>query len=158
MFLVPDNQRNSYLKEVSNIAKVLSELHNESTLKTAGDLNTVRNYLLDLVISAKSIVGPEARARMIKLETRESIPPHDIQSITNMIIEPVMIITGANLKHIALAQNKELTDLLENVNNLPELLNKNDYFDNSGWRILKRNSSVYQADRFAYDCLAIKMK
>jgi len=44
----------------------------------------------------------------------------------------------------SLAQNKELTDILENVNNLPELLNKSDYFDNSGWRILKRNSSVYQ--------------
>lgn len=158
MFLVPDNQRNSYLKEVSNIAKALMELHNESTLKTAGDLNTVRNYLLDLVISAKSIVGPEARARMIKLETRESIPPHDIQSITNMIIEPVIIITGVNLKHISLAQNKELIEILDNVNNLPELLNKNDYFDNSGWRILKRNSSVYQADRIAHDCLAIKMK
>jgi mannitol/fructose-specific phosphotransferase system IIA component (Ntr-type) len=158
MFLVPDNQRNSYLKEVSNIAKALIELHNESTLKTAEDLNTVRNYLLDLVISAKSIVGPEARARMIKLETRESIPQHDIQSISNMIIEPVIIITGASLKHIVLSQNKELIDVLDNVNDLPELLNKSDYIDNSGWRILKRNSSIYQAGRIAHDCLAIKMK
>jgi len=158
MFLVPDNQRNSYLKEVSNIAKALMELHNESVLKTAEDLNTVRNYLLDLVISAKSIVGPEARARMIKLETRESIPQHDIQSIANMIVEPVLIITGANLKHIALAQNKELTDVLDNINNLSELLNKDEFVDNSGWRILKRNSSVYQSDRISYDCIAIKMK
>lgn len=157
MFLVPDNQRNSYLKEVSNIAKALHELHDEKSLKTAPDLNTVRNYLLDLVISAKNIVGPEARARMIQLEVRQHMPAMDLQSIANLLIEPVIIITGPNLKNIALAQNKELIDLLESSATLTDSLN-NGSFDLSGWRIFKRNSSVYQAGRISHDCLAIKIK
>ncbi len=159
MFLVPDNQRNHYLKEISNIAKALNELHNEQTLKTAGDLNIVRNYLLDLVSSAKSIVGPEARARMIQLEARENIPQVDLQNISNFLMEPVTIITGTDMKQITLAQNKELADLLDKSFNIVESLNKNlNYFDISGWRILKKNSSIYQSGRIAYECLAIKIK
>ncbi len=159
MFLVPDNQRNYYLKEVSNIAKALNELHDEKSLKTAEDLNTVRNYLLDLVSSAKSIVGPETRARMIQLEVRQSLPQLDLQNIANLLIEPVSIITGSNLKPIALGQNKELIDVLENSQNLAEFLNNNNkFFDYSGWRILKRNSSIFQAGRTLFDCLAIKIK
>ncbi len=158
MFLVPDNQRNYYLKEISNIAKALNELHNEETVKTAEDLNTVRNYLLDLVTSAKSIVGPEARARMIQLEARESLPQLELKNIANLIIEPVMIIISAGSKPIALGQNKELIDILDNVQNLSESLSNNGkFFDYSGWRILKRNSSIYQGGRTMHDCLAIKM-
>ena len=159
MFLVPDNQRNYYLKEVSNIAKALDELHDEKSLKTAEDLNTVRNYLLDLVTSAKSIVGPEARARMIQLEVRESLPQLDLKNIANLLIEPVMIITSSTFKPLTLAQNKELIDALDNSQNLTESLNSNNkFFDFNGWRILKRNSSLYQAGRVVFDCLAIKIK
>ncbi len=159
MFLVPDNQRNYYLKEVSNIAKALNELHDENSLKTAEDLNTVRNYLLDLVSSAKSIVGPEARARMIQLEARENIPQLDLKNIANLLIEPVMIITSANLKPLTLSQNKELIDALDNSQNLSESLNSNNkFFDYNGWRILKRNSSLYQAGRVVHECIAIKIK
>ncbi len=158
MFLVPDNQRNYYLKEISNIAKALNELHDEKTLKTAGDLNTVRNYLLDLVSSAKSIVGPEARARMIQLEARESIQQLELKNIANLLIEPVLIITSSGSKPITLGQNKELIEILDNVQNLYESLNNNGKFvDFSGWRILKRNSSNFQAGRVMHDCLAIKM-
>ena len=159
MFLVPDNQRNYYLKEVSNIAKALNELHNEDSLKTADDLNTVRNYLLDLVTTAKSIVGPEARARMIQLEVRESIPQLDLKDIANLVIEPLSIIISSNIKPITLSQNKELIDVLESSQNLNEILNNNNkFFDYSGWRVLKRNSSNYQGGRIMYDCLAIKIK
>lgn len=158
MYLVPNNQRNHYLKEVSNIAKALQELHNEDALKQLADLNSVRNYLLDVMSSAKNIVGPEARARMIQLEVKQSLPTLDVQSIANLLIEPVTIITGSNFKPITLSQNKELNDLLDNYSNLFEALNNNGSFDYSGWRILKRNSSIYQSDRSMYDCIAIKLK
>ncbi|MDR3627938.1 MAG: PTS sugar transporter subunit IIA [Ignavibacteriaceae bacterium] len=159
MYLVPDNQRNSYLKEVSNIAKALNELHDEQSLKSAVDLNTVRNYLLDLVTSAKSIVGPEARARMIQLEARENLPQAELHNIANLLIEPITIITASNFKPITLAQNKELIDLLEGSPNLVESLNSNGkFFDYSGWRILKHSSSIYQAGRTAHECIAIKLK
>ncbi len=159
MFLVPDNQRSSYLKEVSILAKALNELHDENNLKSASDLNTVRNYLLDLVTSAKSIVGPEARARMIQLEVRENLPQVERQNIANLLIEPITIITSATLKPITLGQNKELIDLLESSQNLAESLNNNNkFFDYSGWRVLKRNLSIYQAGRTVYECIAIKIK
>ena len=159
MFLVPDNQRNAYLKEVSNIAKALSELHDENSLKNADDLNTVRNYLLDLVSSAKRIVGPETRARMIQLEVRENLPQIDSKNIANLLLEPVTIITSTNSKPLTLAQNKELIDVLDSSSNLSDLINNNDkFFDYAGWRILKRNSSVYQAGRIVHECLAIKLK
>jgi mannitol/fructose-specific phosphotransferase system IIA component (Ntr-type) len=159
MFLVPDNQRNAYLKEVSNIAKALNELHDENSLKNADDLNTVRNYLLDLVSSAKRIVGPEARARMIQLEVRENLPQLDSKNIANLLLEPVTIITSTNLRPLTLAQNKELVDVLDNSQNLSDLINNNNkFFDYAGWRILKRNSSIYQAGRIVHECLAIKLK
>ncbi len=159
MFLVPDNQKNYYLKEVSNIAKALNELHDENSLKTAEDLNTVRNYLLDLISSAKNIVGPASRARMIQLEVRESLPQLDLKNIANLVIEPVIIITTANSKPIILGQNKELIDVLDNSQNLSDSINGNNkFFDFSGWRVLKRSSSNYQAGRVMFDCLAVKIK
>jgi nitrogen PTS system EIIA component len=158
MYLVPNNQRNHYLKEISNIARALQELHNEEALKQAADLNTVRNYLLDIMSSAKSLVGPEARARMIQLEAKQHMPALDTQNVANLLIEPITIVIGSNIKHIALSQNKELNDLLDNYSNLVEALTSNGSFDYSGWRILKRNSSIYQSDRSMYECLAIKLK
>ena len=158
MYLVPNNQRNLYLKEISNIAKALQELHNEEMLRQATDLNTVRNYLLDLMISAKNIVGPEARARMIQLEAKQALPGIEFQNLSNLIIETVTIITGHNLRHITLGQNKELIDLLDNYSSLADLVNSSSVFDFAGWRILKRNSSVYQSSRISHECIAIKIK
>ena len=159
MFLVPDNQKNYYLKEVSNIAKALNELHDENSLKTADDLNTVRNYLLDLISSAKNIVGPTARARMIQLEVRENLPQLDLQNINNLQIESLSIITNGNSKHVNLGQNKELIDLLDNFSALNDSINNNQkFFDFSGWRILKRSTSSFQAGRVMFDCLAVKIK
>ncbi len=158
MYLVPNNQRNLYLKEISNIAKALQELHNEEMLRQATDLNTVRNYLLDLMISAKNIVGPEARARMIQLEAKQALPGLEFQNLSNLVIETVTIITGHNLRHITLGQNKELIDLLDNYSSLADLVNNSNVFDFAGWRILKRNSSVYQSSRISHDCIAIKIK
>ncbi|HED37892.1 MAG TPA: PTS sugar transporter subunit IIA, partial [Ignavibacteria bacterium] len=42
MYLVPDNQRNHYLKEISILAKVLQSSNNLAPIHNASDLNTVR--------------------------------------------------------------------------------------------------------------------
>ncbi len=73
MYLVPDNQRNHYLKEISVLAKSLQNSNNLEAIRTVTDLNAVRNYLLDLVNNSKSIIGSETRARMIQLETRSAV-------------------------------------------------------------------------------------
>ena len=62
MYLVPSNQRNHYLREISLLAKALSAYPDQEKLRSAKDLDGVRNYLLDLIGSTKDTVGPDARA------------------------------------------------------------------------------------------------
>jgi mannitol/fructose-specific phosphotransferase system IIA component (Ntr-type) len=158
MYLVPDNQRNHYLKEVSNIAKILMELHDETKLKSTQDLNSVRNYLLDMISTAKEVVGPEARARMIQLEVRETIAKLPVQGLADLVIEPLLIISDGKGKLVTLTQDKDLFEILEKSPNLSELLTSNGAFEVSVWRIIKRDYSNYYGDRVIYDCIAIKMK
>ncbi|MEW6005960.1 MAG: PTS sugar transporter subunit IIA [Stygiobacter sp.] len=157
MYLVPDNQRNHYLKEISLLAKALQKNNNLDVLRTAKDLNFVRNYLLDLVTSSKDIVGFDARARMIQLEARGAQPEQQIDQLSNVVIEPVTIVAGMNQRPIVLSQNKELVDILDNTNQIIESIAAKGYFEINGWRIIKKSSEVYQANRSLYDCIAIKI-
>jgi mannitol/fructose-specific phosphotransferase system IIA component (Ntr-type) len=157
MYLVPDNQRNHYLREVSLLAKALQNSNNFEALKQADDLNTVRNYLLDLVSLSKSISGFEARAKMIKLETREALPPAPIDQLSNVIIEPVSLVSLPNKKHFTLAQNKELINLLDTSPQLIDSIAAKGVYETAGWRIIKRNVSEYLESRLVYECLAIKV-
>ncbi|MDH7605150.1 MAG: PTS sugar transporter subunit IIA [Melioribacter sp.] len=157
MYLVPSNQRNQYLKEVSNIAKALMELHDENKLKSFNDLNSVRNYLLDMISTAKDFVGPEARARMIQLEVRESLQKLPPQILSDLIIEPITIIKDTNGKIILLTQNKELFDSVEKSLSSLDKLSINGNTEISGWRIIKRYSTEFISNRALIDCIAIKI-
>lgn len=158
MYFVPGNQRNHYLKEVSNIAKALIDLHDVDKLKSLQDLNSVRNYLLDIISTAKEVVGPEARARMIQLEVRESIAKLPVQGLTDLIIEPLIIVTDGKGKSVVLTQNKDLFDILDKLANLSDSLSTNGAFEISGWKIIKRSLTDYHGDRIVYDCIGIKVK
>lgn len=165
MYLVPDNQRNHYLKEISILARALQGNNNLDTLRNAADLNAVRNYLLDLVNYSKSIIGSDTRARMIQLEARSTAIDQKIKQLSNVMIEPITIVAGLNLKPVILSQNKEIVEvfdklLLEQVNgknNFIDSIVTKGVFDYSGWRIIKRSSSDYQFNRSIYECLAIRM-
>ncbi len=168
MYLVPDNQRNHYLKEISILAKALHSSTNLDSIRTITDLNAVRNYLLDLVNLSKSIVGSETRARMIQLEARGATVEQKIQQLSNVIIDPVTIVAGLNQKPIFLSQNKELIELLDNLpseqvnanvnaTQFLDSLTSKGVFEVSGWRIIKRQSSDYQANRFLLECIAVKI-
>uniref|UniRef100_UPI00307E7103 PTS sugar transporter subunit IIA n=1 Tax=Ignavibacterium sp. TaxID=2651167 RepID=UPI00307E7103 len=167
MYLIPDNQRNHYLKEISILAKVLQNNNNLEVLRTANDLNTVRNYLLDLVNTSKSIVGSETRARMIQLETRSAVAEQKIQQLSDIIVEPITIVGGLNQKPVILSQNQELVELLDNllagkpddkinIEQFIDSISLKGLFEFNGWRIIKRQSSNYQSNRFLLDCYAIK--
>lgn len=168
MYLVPDNQRNHYLKEISIFAKALQNTNSFEQLKNARDLNSVRDYLLDMVNTSKSIVGSETRARMIQLEVRGAAVDQKIQPLSNLIVEPLTIVIGQNQKPIFLSQHKDLVDLLDNLSdesvinkvNIPQLLDAistKGLFEFSGWRIVKRQSADYQSNRSLYECIAIKV-
>jgi mannitol/fructose-specific phosphotransferase system IIA component (Ntr-type)/uncharacterized coiled-coil protein SlyX len=157
MYLVPDNQRNHYLKEISVLAKALLANDNLELLKSAKDLNEIRNYLLDLVTNSKDMVGFEARARMIQLEARDTQAEQKLNQLSNVIVEPVTLIVSSNQRPIVLTQNRELVEILDKSNQLIESINSKGFYEQSGWRIIKRNSSEYQASRSLYECLGIKL-
>ncbi len=107
MYLVPDNQRNHYLREVSMLAKALETYPDLEKFSEAGNLDDVRNYLLDLIDATKGTVGPDARAKMIRLQTKAALETFPLRDLSNLIVEPVTLVAGPGIKHIALTQNAE---------------------------------------------------
>ncbi|HOJ52006.1 MAG TPA: PTS sugar transporter subunit IIA [Syntrophales bacterium] len=157
MYLVPSNQRNHYLREISLLAKALRAHPELDRMRSAHDLNEVRNYLLDLISTAKETIGPDARARMIRLQARpilDEIPPHDL---SHLIIEPLTLIAAPGIKPLVLTQNLELMEAIESkVGSWIDQLESEGVVQNNGWRIVKRAMTVYQGSRVVYDCLAIR--
>jgi mannitol/fructose-specific phosphotransferase system IIA component (Ntr-type) len=160
MYLVPLNQKNVYLREISNIAKALQTHSDDAMWDSVRDLTQARNTLLDMIGSALESAGPEARARMIRLEARQAAgtlpPPTQGLSLSGMTIHALTIVAGPSFKPIVLAQQRELIDTLEKAPDLASVLNRQGFVDVVGWRILSRGTTDYSADRVAYDCLAVK--
>jgi mannitol/fructose-specific phosphotransferase system IIA component (Ntr-type) len=158
MYLVPSNQRNHYLREISLLAKALSAYADQAKLRSARDLNDVRNYLLDLIGSTKDTVGPDARARMIQLQGRQVLQALTAPDLSNLIVEPVTLIAGPGLKPVVLTQSASLGQVLEGAAGMIERLDADGTFQDGGWRVVKRGSLAYQGGRVLYDCLAIKLQ
>jgi nitrogen PTS system EIIA component len=157
MYLVPENQRNHYLREISILAKALKTYPGLEKLHEARDLVNVRHYLLDLIEATKKTAGPDVRARMIRLQakpTLEAVPFHDL---SNLVVEPVTLIAGPGMKHLALTQNAGLTEWLDSASGLIEKIEADGVYQDGGWRLLRRGLVAYQGGRVVYDCLAIRM-
>ena len=155
MYLVPDNQRNHYLKEVSMLAKALKSYNGLDKLRSAKELNEIREHLLDMISATKETVGPDSRARMIQLQARPGVTAIAVPDLANLVVEPVTIIAGPGMKPIVLTQNRNLVETLDSAAGLVDGVASTGLFQNSGWRIMKRGTVTYQGDRVAYECLAI---
>ena len=156
MYLVPENQRNHFLREASMLAKALTTYPELEKLSAARELNEIRDHLLDLISSSKETAGPDTRARMIQLQARQAIVAIPAYDLANLVVEPVSIIGGPGLKHVVLAQDRHLVEYLDSVPKLIEGIAADGMFQNGGWRILKRGETTYQGDRVLYDCLAVR--
>lgn len=157
MHLVPDNQRSHYLKEISLIAKALTNYSNLDQIMQAKNLDDVRLYLLDLIESTKTTAIPETRARMITLQNKPTLAVQPLPELSNLIIEPLTIISGPDIKPVILSQNLFLTEQLEKVSNLAEKLESEGLYQEQGWRIIRRSALNYQKGRMVYDCIALKL-
>ena len=157
MYIVPDNQRNHYLREVSILAKALETHPDLEKLHKAANLDDVRHYLLDLIENTKDTVGPDARAKMIRLQTKEALDTFSFRDLTNLIVEPVTLVASAGMGHITLSQNVELTKQLDSASDVIERIEADGVYQNGEWRLLRRGLVNYQGGRVTYDCLAIKM-
>ncbi|MDR2018938.1 MAG: PTS sugar transporter subunit IIA [Syntrophobacterales bacterium] len=156
MFLVPDDQRNHYLREVSTLARALTTYAEMDKLCAAAELNDVRDILLDLISATSEAAGPDTRARMIQLQTKATVETAPVRDLSRFVIEPVTLVASPGSKSVVLTQNHELTVSLDNAQGLIEGIANNGIYQNGGWRVVKRGEMVYQADRIIYDCLAIK--
>jgi mannitol/fructose-specific phosphotransferase system IIA component (Ntr-type) len=158
MYMVPDNQRNHYLREVSILAKTLEAHPGLEKLCQAENLDNVRHYLLDLVETAKGTVGPDARAKMIRLQTREMLDRFSFRDLSNLICEPVTLVAASGVApHITLTQNGELAERLDTASDVIEKIETDGVYQNGEWRLLRRSKVNYPAGRVTYDCLAIKI-
>jgi PTS system nitrogen regulatory IIA component len=158
MYLVPANQRNHFLREVSILAKALETYADLEKFREAKDLNDIRNYLLDLIGSTKESVGPDARARMIRLQAKPTVSTATFaaQDLSHLIMEPVTLVAAAGVKPIVLTQNAELAGHLQAVTGMVEKIEAEGVFQSGEWRILRRHAVSYQGGAIAYDCLAVK--
>ena len=157
VYLVPENQRNHYLREISMLAKTHKTYVGLEKLSEAKGLDDVRNYLLDLIETTKGVVGADSRAKMIRLQTKPTPEPFPICDLSNLVLEPVTLIACPLMKPVALTQNASLRESLDSASELIERIESDGVYQNGGWRVLCRGSVIYQGGRVAYDCLAVKM-
>ncbi|MEN6399162.1 MAG: PTS sugar transporter subunit IIA [Rectinema sp.] len=156
MYLVPANQRNHYLREISILAKVLKASPETEKVSTIKELNDVRNYLLDLIAASKETVGPDARARMIRLQAKSAqAAAQPLFDLSGLIVEPVTIVAGVGPKPVALTQNKDVLNFVENTPGLTDKLESEGAYQNGTWRIVRRGSVSFQGGRTLYECLAL---
>lgn len=158
MYLVPENQRNHYLREISMLAKALHSYPRLEKLHQAANLDDVRNYLLDLIEATKGAVGPDARAKLIRLQTKVALEELPFQDLSNLVVEPVLLIAGAGMKPVVLSQNVALAQWLDAEAEVLPKLESDGVYQNAGWRVIRRSAVHYQGGKVAYDCLAIRMR
>jgi mannitol/fructose-specific phosphotransferase system IIA component (Ntr-type) len=161
MYFVPESQKNSYLKEISSLARAIQSQPEMQSLESLEDLNDARHKLLDAITIALEATGPEAKARMIQLEVRHaaaetsSAPaPMPIDLARVMAAVSIVVVPGA--KPIVLAQDRDLVQALEAAPNLVAQLAEKSRAEHQGVNVLLRSLSNYQPDRIVYDCLAFR--
>lgn len=157
MYLVPENQRNHYLREISLLARALETYPNHEKLQTVEDLDDIRHYLLDLIDVTKEAAAADTRARMIRLQAKPAPEIAAWQDLTNLMIEPVTLVTGPDLKPVALTQNPTLLELLEAAPDLMGKIETEGVYQNGGWRLVRRGTVNFQGGRAMHDCIAVRL-
>jgi nitrogen PTS system EIIA component len=157
MFFVPDNQRNTYLKEVSSLARVLKNNPRYQAIESFPDLNTARNNLLDLAHLAMNGDAKNARARMIQLDTltKTSAEPK-LRQLEGADIDALLIVAGPDMSPVVLTQNQELAALASSDRGLVTAITAENRYDLQGWQVVRRSTTTYVGDRVIHDCIAIK--
>lgn len=161
MYFVPDGQKNSYLKEISSLAKAIQTMAAMQSLSSLADLSEVRHRLLDAINGAIESMAPDARARMIQLEVKHAAVVDASASIPVEIaslLVPLSIIAVPGQKPLVLSQDRNMVRDLDGIEHLATGLESHGQAEHRGIRVLLRSYTQYQPDRTVYDCLAFKSK
>ena len=122
----------------------------------------MREELLDWVSAAIDATIPEAKARMIRLETRhahsESAEAPVLPDGLAGIFTPVSIVSLPPSRFFVLSQNVSLVEALEKLEDLPAKLHKDGTVTHADLHVVLRSSSHYKPDRTVHDCLCYSLK
>lgn len=157
MYLVPPNQRNHYLREISTIARAVQTFPGLDKLGEAKDLDAVRNFLLDLIDATKETSGSEARARMIRLQARPTVEVPVLRDLSSLVVEPVTFVTGPAFQPVALTQNLQLLQWVDAQSDLVAALEAQGSYEGGEWRLVRRGTTAYMGGRTLHDCLALRI-
>jgi mannitol/fructose-specific phosphotransferase system IIA component (Ntr-type) len=175
MYYIPGAQKNVYLKEVSSLVKAIHKSGGIEPIAKAPDLNAVRNLLLDWVSSVLGDAGPEAVARMIKLEVRHAQAPEAAAAPPTPTVAagmgplptvPAFDLSGGRAAAFSvlvappnspfvLASDAECVAAIEKESGLAQRLAAGAPFSAGRTQIFVTGLTGYSGGRVLYNCVAI---
>ena len=160
MHYIPDSEKNTYLKEISTLARVIQKDERMRRFGAEKDLGGVRHRMLDLLTAAVEAAVPDAKARMIQLEAKQAVAATQVPAadlLASVQIVPLSVVAAPGIRPVVLCQDGELAAGVEASSDLASRLAAKAPFDRAGYRIFIRSVAAYQPDRFLYDCLAMRL-
>jgi mannitol/fructose-specific phosphotransferase system IIA component (Ntr-type) len=172
MYYIPGAQKNVYLKEISSLVKAIKLSGGIDPIVSADSLFVVRNLLLDWVSEASGESGPEAVARMIKLEVKQAqapvVPPAapplavplPAAAALPAGVRPMQAVQFSVLAAgpgtvMVLAQESDWIGVLEKDSSLAQRLLAGQPFAVNGRQVLITGSTQYAGGRTLYNCIAL---
>jgi len=167
MYYIPGAQKNVYLKEISSLVKAIHKSGGMDPIALAADLNAVRNLLLDWVASVLGESGPEAVARMIKLEVKQAqqvSAPGALPVVAEGVpvagrraarVAALSILVAPPSGAFVLAQDAEWVAALEKENGLAPRLASGMPFMAVGRKLFVTGTTPYPGGRILYQCVSV---
>ncbi len=161
MYYVPDSERNTYLKEISGLAKAVQASDTIETIAAMPDIQSVRDKLLDWVSLAISETMPDAKARMIKLEARQAAASAEPAAAGSLAADARIIpfrLVAWKEGALVLCRDPDLCAALEGFGEFAAKLGGAKEFDAAGYRIAVLSETLFSRDRKEYDAVAIQLR
>jgi mannitol/fructose-specific phosphotransferase system IIA component (Ntr-type) len=160
MYYIPGAQKNVYLKEISTLVKAMRKSGGIEPIAHAPDLNAVRNLLLDWVGTVLGDTGPEAVARMIKLDVRQTqAAPEAAAALPaahpDALASAFQILLSPGAAAIVLSADAAWVAAVEKENQLAPRLAAGPAFSAAGRRVYVLGSRSFAGGRMLYDCVAV---
>jgi len=160
MYYVPDVQRNLYLKEISGLAKVLAGSDALEKFTETENLTELREHLLDWVSQAIGTAVPDAKARMIKLEARQTsleTAVRDAVAIPSAVGRFLPFQAVCYGDHVlVLGADGGLADTFEHDDDFRKNVKESHDFEAAGYRVVRLAESDYAHGRKVVSAVAFK--
>lgn len=156
MYLIPDIQKNAYLKEVSALVQAVKREGDIQSIARAEDIPSVRERLLDWVSGALDAGIPQVRAKMIRLEARQALATGAEAPGPPIQVHPLLIVCPSENQRIALCENREVSILIEKDSSIAAFLRQRASFERGGFRFVYRSTVAYDPARPLHEYIAVR--